>query len=293
MSVKTKRKSKNNSLKEKGSNHYVLMGDMIKSGEKYDLEELKDFRKKIDALNNNYNLVSPLTITLGDEFQGIVTSLEQGVAIIFDLEKQLIATDYPFRLRYALGYGHILTPINSEIAHGMYGEALTNTRRLLEKSVRDKRKRFGLLLPNKRFENIMINLFEVYQSFVDNWGKRDFEIVEQFYKHDDYKEVAKELNKGKDQIWKREKNLRIREFFSQQESILDLARFYDVLQNKEIELNNKFAKELTNLILKDAKKEPSKKVAQEKLLKNILIEYFDKGNIMNLVLNNLNSLLKI
>ena len=75
------------------------------------------FRKKIDDLNNSYSLISPITITLGDEFQGIVESLEQGITIIFDLERVLSSEDYPFQLRYALGYGHILTPINSEIAH--------------------------------------------------------------------------------------------------------------------------------------------------------------------------------
>jgi len=291
MTTKLKQELKKDILKEKGSYHYVLMADIIKSSEKIDIDKYKLFRKKIDKLNTEFKLISPFTITLGDEFQGIVESLEQGISIIFTLERLLIEDEYPFQLRYALGYGHIMTPINSEIAHGMYGEALTETRKLLEKSKKDRRRRFDVLLPNKRFEFILNNLFEVYQSFLDHWNKKDYEVIKQFYEHDDYKEVALALGKRKDQIWKREKNLRIREFFSQQESIKELAMFYDALQEKEIEFNDKFASDITELIIAKAKNEASKKNSKELPIQNIILEYIDSVNVMSLILNNLRSLL--
>ena len=61
--------------------YFIVMGDIIKSSQ-YTYDELKTFRKVVDNINQDYDLISPLTITLGDEFQGIVESLTQAVEII-------------------------------------------------------------------------------------------------------------------------------------------------------------------------------------------------------------------
>ena len=228
MSKNIKKASKNQKksklIEEK--NQYVLMADIINSSQ-YELKTLKLFRKKIDQINANYKLISPLTITLGDEFQGITTSLYQAVDIIFELEQELLAEGSPFKLRYSLGYGRILTPINSDIAHGMYGEALTATRYALESLKHYKRKRFLFLLPNKEYQLIFNNLFYVYQSFIDNWKTKDYELVTLFHQTHDYKDVAKSLGKSNDQIWRREKNLNIRQFFKHRESIKGVVNLYE------------------------------------------------------------------
>jgi len=217
------RKSQESTIQTvKNKDHYVLMADMINS-QSQSVKELKQLRSIVDKINNDFDLFSPLTITLGDEFQCITRSLFQSISIIFKIEEYIIVGKIPFKLRYALSYGKIDTKINSQIAHGMYGEALTHTREILEESKKSKRERIRLSLSDEKQEKILVDLLAVYQSLLDDWKLNDFEIVEHFYTSKDYKDVALALDKNRDQIWKREKNLKIREFFKLQNSILSIA----------------------------------------------------------------------
>ena len=267
------------------SEHFIVMGDIIKSS-KYNYNQLKLFRKIIDEINIEFDIISPLTITLGDEFQGIAKSLRQSIKILFKIEEKLIRNRYPFELRYSIGYGKIITPINSDVAHGMYGEGLTKTRELLEKSKKDKRRRIDIFLPNYKFSEVLNDLLFVYQSFLDNWNEKDYEIVKEFYDSKDYKVIAKKLGKGNDQIWKREKNLRIREYFDIQEVILKLSNMFSLLYNSEGENNkykNEFYSKISDTISKNInenKNDLSKiklknKLINDKLTTNFL-EYFSK-----------------
>ncbi len=227
--MESKQNQSNNSDIQYDGNYFIIMGDIIKSSQ-YNYDELKEFRNIIEKINIEFELISPLTITLGDEFQGIAKSLRESIEILFKIEENLISENYPFELRYAIGYGPIITPINSEVAHGMYGEGFTKTRELLEDSKKDKRRRIDVYLPDSNFSDVLNDLFFVYQSFPDSWNKKDYPIVKGFYEHGrDYKDVAKALDKGNDQIWKREKNLRIREYFEMQEIILKLSNIFSIL----------------------------------------------------------------
>lgn len=278
---------------ENKSKHFILMGDIIGSSN-YEYNELKNLKKSIDAVNKVYDFISPLTITLGDEFQGIVRSLQQGIKAIFKIEELLIKADYPFELRYSLGFGEIITPVNSEIAHGMYGQGLTKTRSILEGSKKNKRRRFDIWLPNEKFNEVLSDSLFVYQSFLDNWNKKDLEVVSKFYESRDYKEVAKLLNKRSDQIWKREKNLRIREYFEIQNVILNLSGFYSMLYDKNEKSRKIISELISNIVFESLNNEyenvlKNNKITKRKIQntlssKKIVSEIFDQiGNIVNLI----------
>lgn len=175
---------------------FVLMGDIVHSS-KYSRTELRIFKKVIDEVNLMFDFVSPLTITLGDEFQGLIQSLEQAFNVLFKIEDLLISRNYPFRIRYAIGQGEIITQINSDIAHGMYGPVLTQTRELLEKSKKDKRRRIDVSIADKEIEKVLNDLVYVYQTFIDNWNKKDYEMVSYFIRERDYLKVAKKIDKTK------------------------------------------------------------------------------------------------
>lgn len=275
------------------SKHFILMGDIISSAN-YDYNELKNLKKSIDATNKMFDFISPLTITLGDEFQGIVRSLKQGIKAIFKIEELLIKEDYPFELRYSLGFGEIITPLNSNIAHGMYGEGLTKARSILEESKKDKRRRFDVWLPNEKFNEILGDSLFVYQSFLDNWNEKDLEVVSKFYESKDYKEVAKLLNKRSDQIWKREKNLRIREYFEIQEVILNLSGFYTMLYDENEKSRKTISELISNIVYESLNNEyenilKNNKITKRKIQntltsKKIVSEIFEQiGNIVNLI----------
>lgn len=190
---------------------FILMGDIIKSsradGKKLAIE-LKGIVKKINEIHNK-KILSPLTITLGDEFQGVVKSLEAGISIIFAIEEYRITNAISFKLRFVLVKGKIETPVNRKIAYGMLGEGLTRARETLN-YLKKSDDRFHFLT-SENYNDLNL-YFLLYQSFTDGWKPKDYKTVSDFFKTDDYKEVAAKQKKSVSQIWKRRKSLHIKEY---------------------------------------------------------------------------------
>ena len=65
--------------------------------------------------------------------------------------------------------------------------------------------------------------FYIFQSFVDAWKIKDFEIVRGFLKYKDYKLVGKNLNKDISTMWRKEKSLKINEYLAIKEIIFLLT----------------------------------------------------------------------
>jgi hypothetical protein len=70
------------------------------------------------------NLLSPLTLTLGDEFQALLSGADE----LWHLLATLQAALDPVRARFGLGLGEIVTGINREAALGMDGPAFHRAR---------------------------------------------------------------------------------------------------------------------------------------------------------------------
>lgn len=210
-------------MKEK--NYTILMADIINSGESNQNRLINSFKKIIEGINleNKKLLISPLTITLGDEFQGISTNTIDAIALIFKIEEKIIQQQTGFKLRYVLYEGKIDTPINKNIAYGMLGEGLTNARLALT-AIKSGNNRFYCELKNGLMSLALNNALFIYQNIIDAWKiSRDYELIVRFIALQDYKLVADSLNKTRSQIWKREKTLRIEEYFSIKRVIMYIA----------------------------------------------------------------------
>jgi hypothetical protein len=191
--------------------HFILMGDIIASGKKNQTELMNDFKHLIKDVNdNNKNgILSPLTITLGDEFQGVIKDLPTSINIIINIEENIIKNKLNFKLRYILNEGNIDTPINKDRAHEMLGSGLTDARYKLNELKNDK-ERFFISLDNKLREDILTNAFKIYDNTVEKWNiEKDYEIASNFIEYQDYKIVSKIMNKNRSLLWKREKTLNI------------------------------------------------------------------------------------
>jgi len=198
------------------ADNYILMADIIKSSQHDQKQLMSDFEYITQCINQQYRkqILSPLTITLGDEFQSVIINLSSAVKIIISLEEKIIQTQPKFKLRYVLVEGAIDTPINEKIAHGMLGEGLTRARQNLMQAKGDG-SRFHFELRNQKKHNALNSSFLVYQSIVDNWNvDKDRELIKEFLKLKDYKKVADNLGKSRSQIWKREKSLKINEYIA-------------------------------------------------------------------------------
>ena len=122
----------------------VLMADIIGSSKRAGKELMMQFKQLTDSVKRKHTkrFLSPITITLGDEFQSVVKSVEDAMAVVVELEEKIIELNFEFKLRYSIYEGEIDTPINKEVAYGMLGEALTKARATLDDMKSKKYERF-------------------------------------------------------------------------------------------------------------------------------------------------------
>jgi Mor family transcriptional regulator len=108
----------------------VLIGDIVASRKIKDRASIqKQLTAAIRQLNRtNSNLLSPYTITLGDEFQAVYAKADH---LFSDLVSILLAL-YPEQVRFSIGIGTIDTPINKQQAIGMDGPAFYLARKGIE-----------------------------------------------------------------------------------------------------------------------------------------------------------------
>lgn len=208
----------------------ILMADIINSNQKKATPLINQFKETVSAINYKWSqkIISPLTITLGDEFQGITHSVKTGIQIIFDIEEFILSQGFDFKLRYVLEFGEIATPINKKIAYEMLGEGLTNARKQLN-SLKNEENRFLIRLNNSddMIQNTLNDSFKLYQYFIDSWNLKDYQLAYQFLINTDYKEIAKNLNLNNSTTWRREKSLHIEEYKKAKDIILNLTILND------------------------------------------------------------------
>lgn len=194
----------------------ILMADIIDSRKTDQNALMRTFKRLTEDVNkrNKRWLRSPITITLGDEFQCVVKNTSKAISIILQLEERLIVENAGFKLRYVVYQGPIDTPINEEIAYGMLGEGLTKAREALESS-KATNSRYAIHIHKQEAAAALTASMSIYQNITDDWKlEKDHALICKFLDLKDYKQVAEALGKTRSQIWKRHKNLKIEPYFA-------------------------------------------------------------------------------
>ena len=205
--------------------HYILMADIINSGEKEQKPLMEDFKNLIKEVNEIYkaDILSPLTITLGDEFQGVIKNVAASIQIILTLEENSIHNKLNFKLRYVLNQGEIETPVNKKIAYEMLGSGLTEARLKLNDS-KYKKFRFNIAIDDLLQQSILNDAFIIFENITDKWTlKNDYELASNFIQLKDYKIVSEKMNKTRSLIWKREKTLHMESYYATKNIIQTIA----------------------------------------------------------------------
>lgn len=118
----------------------AMIGDLINS-KKLLAEDRAAIQERLKALLNGVNenfssfLVSPFLMTLGDEFQGVLTAAKPALEIIEFLGQNLL--EFPIQIRYGIGIGELSTNINREQALGDDGPAYHYARQGIEHLKKD------------------------------------------------------------------------------------------------------------------------------------------------------------
>jgi len=123
----------------------VLMGDIIQSRSAGSARKVhRIFNAGIDGFNDRYadRLASPLTITLGDEFQGLLAGLAQGFELMHRLRLHFLERE--LHCRFVLGRVRLATALNRERAWNMMGEGLSEARQRLGDKADGNAYRFSL-----------------------------------------------------------------------------------------------------------------------------------------------------
>ena len=123
----------------------VLMGDLVGSEKARSVQAVhRAFNKAIDSANKNSaaGIESPLTITLGDEFQGLLRTLSHAWEVASELRLRLLVAD--ISCRFVLGTTQLETPVNPREAWNMMGSGLAEARDKLNDKRATNAYRFSL-----------------------------------------------------------------------------------------------------------------------------------------------------
>ena len=111
--------------------YYALIGDIIESRHLANRAQQQEaLNQVLDNLNDRYqaHLASRFSLTLGDEFQGLV----KVGAPIFQMIDELRLALPDLNLRFGLGLGEILTSINPALSLGADGPAYWRAREAIQ-----------------------------------------------------------------------------------------------------------------------------------------------------------------
>ena len=109
----------------------AVIGDIIHSKQIKDRESFQaSFKRGLNNINNNTqnDVASNFIVTLGDEFQGLLSSPHRLISIINTIK----AIAYPARIRFGIGIGSITTAIDKSASLGADGPAYHHARACLE-----------------------------------------------------------------------------------------------------------------------------------------------------------------
>lgn len=121
------------------------MGDIVGSEKAASIKTIhRSFNKAIDAANRAHaaSIASPLTITLGDEFQGLLSGLTRAWEVASELRIRLLVAGVS--CRFVIGVAMLETPLNKTQAWNMMGPGFSAAREKLNDKQQANAYRFSL-----------------------------------------------------------------------------------------------------------------------------------------------------
>ena len=161
--------------------YLAIIGDIKFSREIADREGCQErLRNVLDLINDKYkdDIASNFTITLGDEFQGLLSAGTSALEMLTLIDSAM----YPVRLRFGIGIGPITTKINRELSIGADGPAYYRARSAIE-HVHDKEHRrksapADMMIISDNAEDSYINcILSLMYAISDTWSERQRMII--------------------------------------------------------------------------------------------------------------------
>lgn len=198
----------------------AIIGDIVNSKKIPNRQEIQDlFANVLNEINMEFSkhIASNFTITLGDEFQGLIYKPAYSYEIIKKIKQKMS----PIELVFGVGIGEMKTKIDRTISIGSDGPAYHFARNMVEKA---KKKRPSIMYYSGMSSDELINgLLYFAESCINSRTAKQIEVVKLYDELKSQKEVANRLNKTQATI-----------------STLLINAFYHEVANAEEKIKNFF-----------------------------------------------------
>jgi len=165
------------------------------------------------------DFISPPEIVYAGEFQCIVSNLNQAINILFDIEECIIENNLPYKFKHVI-YCHKTDVSNSKYSvYEKLGISFIDARNRLN-AIKKTDSRFLVEASNDVMSLNLNNLFLLYEDYIDTWHFKDFDYVKAFLNHLSYKEVAEVFKINISNGWRKEKKLKMKQYYTIKELIL-------------------------------------------------------------------------
>lgn len=201
--------------------HFIIMSavrNLGSSSQNGIQEELQNVIGVINKIHKKHFITS-LDLVPPNEFQGITNSLQATLEMIFDIEECIIENNLDFKLKHVIYHDTIKSVQSKYTAYERLGFNLIDARERLQ-SIKKTDSRFLIATSNEKASLYLNNLFLIYEDYLDSWKKGDFEYVKAFLNHLTYKEVAALFNINISSGWRRERALKMKQYYTVKEMIL-------------------------------------------------------------------------
>lgn len=182
--------------------YIAIIGDI--KGSKA-IERRKEVQEKLAVVLNEINeqysedIASGFMITLGDEFQGLLSNGTRIMQIISKIEGRM----YPVKIRFGIGVGEITTEINPYMAIGADGPGYYRARAAIEYLKENEKKkqtsasdiRLEVEGENQESQALINVIFGLMTALKSTWTMRRREIIQDMLEHrDNQTDTAERLN---------------------------------------------------------------------------------------------------
>ena len=201
--------------------HFILISE-VKSLGSSDMDSIeKDLKNVIAVMNKIHkkHFITGFEVTDKLEFQAIISGLQAALEIIFDIEECLIENALDFKLKQVLYHHSFKAKRSWHSAHENLALAMIDARERLQ-SIKKTDSRFLIATNNKKRSLYLNNLFFIYEDYVDSWKKSDFEYVSAFLNNKNYKDVSRQFNINISSGWRRDRTLKMKQYYTVKEMIL-------------------------------------------------------------------------
>lgn len=200
----------------------TITGDLVKSREIPNRSRVQiKLANVLDKINKQFRdfIVVKFSITLGDEFQGLLKSPEKSYDIIKEIQKLL----YPVKISFGISVGSISTKIMKKTTE-MDGECFTHSRAALQKAKEENQS--TVYITGNSEKDLTINtIIMLIDTIKNNWKERHYRRVWLYEKLGTHKKVANKEKISRQMITKILQIIKYKEIKSAEESLRKLLSF--------------------------------------------------------------------